>query len=73
MGESSRSLYERAKEHVADKKNLAEDSHMIKQWALDHSDLKTPPKFRFEIIGSFRDAVTRQVTEAVRIEHRGQI
>ena len=32
VGESSRSLHERAKEHEADKRKLSEDSHQIKHW-----------------------------------------
>ena len=32
VGESSRSIYERAKEHVADREKQSEDSHQIKHW-----------------------------------------
>ena len=43
-------MYERAKEHQADKVNEAEDSHQIKHWLLDHQELLAPPKFNFKII-----------------------
>ena len=37
-----------------------------------HQDLQEPPKFRFRVIRSFKDAMTRQISEAVRIELRGE-
>jgi hypothetical protein len=45
---------------------------MIKHWATQHPELKEVPKFSFKVVASFRDALTRQVSEAVRIEMRGQ-
>jgi Uri superfamily endonuclease len=72
VGESSRSLYERAKEHEADKVKTSEDSHQIKHWLTDHTDLMAPPKFRFAIIKSFKDPLSRQLSEAVRIDLRGE-
>ena len=71
VGESSRSIYERAKEHQHDRETQAEDSHQIKHWILDHPDMSTPPKFKFKIIQSFMDPLSRQLAEAVRIERRG--
>ena len=68
VGESSRSIYERAKEHQHDRETQAEDSHQIKHWILDHPDMSTPPKFKFKIIQSFMDPLSRQLAEAVRIE-----
>ena len=65
-------MYERAKEHQADKVNEAEDSHQIKHWLLDHQELLAPPKFNFKIIRSFQDPLSRQLSEAVRIELRGE-
>ena len=44
---------------------------MIKHWLTDHSELETPPKFKIKVIGSFRDALSRQLSEAVRIDLRG--
>ena len=68
VGESARSLYERAKEHHADKDNNSEDSHMIKHWLTDHQDLLAPPAFRFGVVQTFQDPLTRQLSEAIRIE-----
>ena len=71
IGESSRSLHERAKEHVADREGMKEDSHMLKHWLTEHQQLLEPPKFKFRIIRSFQDPLTRQLAEAVRIERHG--
>ena len=64
-------MYERAKEHQHDRETQAEDSHQMKHWILDHPDLNTPPKFKFKIIQSFMDPLSRQLAEAVRIEKGG--
>ena len=68
VGESSRSLYERTREHVADRLSRKEDSHQIKHWLLDHGDLQEPPEFKFRLIRSFKDPMSRQLSEAVKIE-----
>ena len=72
VGESSRSMYERAKEHEADKQALSEDSHQVKHWLTDHQELLAPPKFNFKIIQTFQDPLSRQLAEAVRIDLRGE-
>ena len=50
---------------------MKEDSHRMKHWVMDHPDLPDPPRFKMKIISSYRDPLTRQVSEAVRIEMRG--
>ena len=72
LGESSRSMYERAKEHVRDREGREEDSHQVKHWLVDHADLAAPPQFKFKILASFSDPLTRQIAEAVRIEEAGE-
>jgi hypothetical protein len=71
VGESGRSLHERAGEHQHDAGAGTEDSHMIKHWSEHHGGSGDVPKFHFKLIGSFQDALTRQVSEAVRIDLRG--
>ena len=71
VGESSRSMYERTKEHDADREKRSEESHQIKHWLSSHEELLAPPKFRFKLVRSFKDPLTRQLSEAVRIELRG--
>ena len=72
VGESARSIFERAGEHQADRIAKNEDSHMVKHWLSSHRELNSPPKFRVEVVGSYQDAMTRQIAEAVRIDLRGE-
>ena len=71
VGESARSLYERSKEHDRDKEGRMMESHQIKHWQLEHKDLDAPPRFKFSIVNTFKDPLTRQLAESVRIERRG--
>ena len=41
---------------------------MVKLWLSSHQELSSPPKFRVEVVGSYQDAMTRQIAKAVRIE-----
>ena len=71
VGESARSIFERAGEHHADMINKNEDSHMLKHWLSSHPEAEEPPNFKIKVVGSFSDSLTRQVAEAVRIDLRG--
>ena len=72
VGETSRSLMERAKEHHDDYRKNRDDSHMMKHWANSHPG-PVKPKFHQYVIASFKSSLDRQVAEAVRIQHRGQV
>ena len=39
---------------------------------VDHPELLEPPKFKFRVIRTFQDPLTRQLAEAVRIERSGE-
>ena len=67
-GESSRSARIRSKEHVAAYKNQKADSVLFKHKMSDHKNEKV--KFKFEITNKFKDALTRQADESVRINMR---
>ena len=71
VGESSRSLYGRAKEHLSDREGWKEESHQVKHWITEHPELQEPPRFRFRLVRGFKDPMSRQLSEAVRIELRG--
>ena len=45
VGETARSIFERALEHHGDAEGRKEDSHRIKHWVMDHPTLPEPPKF----------------------------
>ena len=64
-------MFERSKEHVRDLSSRQEGSHLLKHWVTDHPELDEAPKFKFRIVNTFQDPLTRQVAEAVRISLRG--
>ena len=67
VGESSRSLHERAVEHVRDAKSFSAKSHIVKHWMTTHPTLPNPPEVGFTIMGRFKDCLSRQISEALRI------
>ena len=71
VGESSRSIYERAGEHwrAYQKKNT--DSHIWKHHLLHHNG-EGEPEMVFKVVGTFRTALSRQIMEAVRKRGRGK-
>ena len=71
VGESGRSLHERAHEHWHDFEARQTDSHILKHWLVHHKGEGTP-NFHIRVIKYCKDALSRQVGEAVRISYRGQ-
>ena len=71
LGESGWIIYEHAGEHWTDRQNWSEGSYLVKHWSECHGDLQEHPTFKFKVVLSFKDALTRQVSEAVRIDLRG--
>ena len=73
VGESGRSLYERALEHLEDAENKKSSSHIFKHWAIAHADLDVQPEFKFSVLRTHRAPLDRQLHEAVRISTHGQL
>ena len=69
VGESSRSIQERAMEHWGAARKGDKKSHMFKHQCNEHAG--NPPNFLFKIVSKHRTALGRQVKEAVRIRRRG--
>ena len=67
-GESSRSARIRAKEHLRGLKNENPQNMLYKHKVLEHPEEENV-NFKMEITGIFRDALTRQADEAVRIKN----
>ena len=67
-GESSRSARIRGKEHAKGLKNEDPKNMLYKHKVLEHHD-EPNVNFKMEITGLFRDALTRQADEAVRIKN----
>ena len=70
IGESSRSLYERSREHHAQLRSGAEDSHMRKH-VEEHHAPGEQVKWFMRPVSYHRTALRRQIAEAVRIRRRG--
>ena len=70
VGESSRSLYERGKEHWKAYEKRLEGSHILKHHVLHHNG-EGRPEFHLRPVQYFRTALSRQAAEAVRIYLRG--
>ena len=69
IGETSRSIAERSREHWAGYIGGKEDNHMRRHQQMEHEG--GPPNFTMRVIESHRTALSRQVGEAVRIRRRG--
>ena len=67
-GESSRSFQERIAEHVKDADTFSQKSHVIKHWMKDHRDENTKPPFAYKVIKKYKDCLSRQVGEAIKIQ-----
>ena len=70
IGESSRNLYTRSKEHLSNYRNGSPSSFMSKHQTSAHPGEE--PSFRASVTASTRDCLTRQVKEAVLIR-RSQV
>ena len=67
IGESSRSCYERATEHLRDLRDMEPGSHFLKHIIQKHMENPNDVEFRMKILSSHFTAFNRQITEAVKI------
>ena len=70
VGETSRSMYERAGEHWKAFHKRNTDSHIWKHHLVHHEGVGEP-EMTFKVVGTFKSALPRQIFEAVRIRRRG--
>ena len=70
VGESSRSIAERAGEHWDAYRARKPDSHIWKHHLVHHEG-QGEPDMIFKVVGNYRSALSRQINEAVRIKNRG--
>ena len=56
-------------EHVKDAKSFSKKSHIVKHWMSVHPEHPNPPPFKFKVTQQFKDCMSRQVAEAIRIQH----
>ena len=70
IGETSRSIYERSKEHWEGVRKKDPKNHMVKHQLMEHGG-EPKPKFTMKVFKHYKTALGRQVAEAVRIWRRG--
>ena len=71
-GESHRNLYTRGKEHEKKFERKEESSFMYRHQQEKHNS--NPVEYEMKVVRSFRDPLSRQVTEAILIKnHRGEL
>ena len=73
IGESARQLGDRALEHFNKAEDFKEDSFMIKHWLQEHPLDTSMPSFKFEVLSVHKDALSRQLKEAVVIRKEGNL
>ena len=72
VGETSRSIKERAKEHWDSYRSKNQDSHILKHHEIHHGS-QGEPAFIMKVVKFHRSALSRQVGEAIRILKRGVV
>ena len=72
VGETARSVAERAAEHWRDAESGREESHMLEHQVASHMG-EGPPQFSFKVVKGCKTSLERQVREAVRIHMRGNV
>ena len=71
IGETARQFGTRAVEHLTNLQLLKKESFMTHHWMDCHPLMTTPPDFKFKILSQHKDALSRQIREAVCIKEWG--
>ena len=69
IGETSRNAYIRGKEHSLQLQKKSKDSVMYRHQEQKHNSNETPT-FTMTVTGSYRSALDRQISEAVKINRQ---
>ena len=67
-GESSRSWWDRARDHCQALVTKNKDYAVVKHWICKHGDMDDPPNYEFKLESTHKSAIHRQITEAIRID-----
>ena len=73
VGETSRSLHERASEHHESAMRIDKKSFVMKHWANSHPDYSRHPKRKFSVVKRHKSALNRLIHEAIRINETGNL
>ena len=72
VGETARSIHERALEHWRDAETDKEESHMMDHQQESHGG-EQPPLLNFKVVKKCKSRLERQASEAVRIQMHGNV
>ena len=73
VGQTYRTLSERAKEHRVSYRDLESKSFMFKHWAIEHPDELEPPRFEFSVVRHHKSPLERMIHEAVLISEKATL
>ena len=73
VGQTYRTLAERAKEHRDKLKDFSTGSFMFKHWVLEHNELLEAPKFEFSVVKHHKEPLSRMIHEAVLISDKASL
>ena len=73
IGETARTLRQRAGEHWNTLNNWSSNSFMLRHWISSHGTLTEPPNFSFKVLKKFTEPMGRQIFEALKIVETGYL
>ena len=73
IGETSRQFGTRVSEHINNVSKWRKESFILDHWMNQHGTDTSPPLFKFEIISKHKDALSRQLCEALHIRKQGNL
>ena len=73
VGQTYRTLAERAREHRNKLKDFSTGSFMLKHWAIEHQELLEAPAFQFSVVQHHKDPLSRMIHEAVLIGDKASL
>ena len=68
IGESSRTFWDRAKEHAEALTKKDPTYAVVKHWEISHPELEEPPEYSYKILKKHHSAIHRQIWEAISIQ-----
>ena len=73
IGETSRQFGRKALEHIKNVSFMKKNSFIVQHWMERHSLQTSDPKFKFKIVSTYGDALSRQLSEALQIRTQGNL
>ena len=62
------SFWDRSREHMQALLDHNQNKDVVKNWEKGHPNSQDPPRFKFEVVSSHTSAISRQLSEGLKIE-----